>query len=137
LLLSNIQPVEMMLYGKLHLIACAVTYRVYSVRKQQLVAMLVGGLVVAQPPCFVNIQAVVTCESAQTPVASHILIRLEARAIFPVHKRIETVVPHFLFGDTNGNMQPGKISAGSYFISSTVGVVATPSVLFTFRTCVQ
>jgi secreted PhoX family phosphatase len=115
--------------------ACAVTYRVWNARTQQAVATLVDGLVIAQPPCLVNIQAVATCGSAQTPITPPVVIRLATRAGVVVRTRTETLAPYFLFGDTGGRILDGAISAGTYRISSTVGGVATPSVLFTFGTC--
>jgi secreted PhoX family phosphatase len=115
--------------------ACAVTYRVFNANTQQVVATLVDGLVIAQPPCLVNIQAVATCGSPQTPITPPVVITLAARTGAVVRTRTETLAPYFLFGDTNGRILDGAISSGTYRISSTVGGVATPSVLFTFGTC--
>lgn len=114
---------------------CAVSFDVVNARVDTFVASLVDGGTVLNPPCQVNIEAVVAC----TPPLDKGVVALELRSGgLVVQAREERVAPYFLFGDTpGGNIYSGRILSGLYNIRTRILGAESPPLNFSLAgTCV-
>ena len=111
-------------------ISCNVTWKLFNSHTDSFVANLLNGTVVTTPPpCRrTNIEAVVPCGDSNDEVTIE-LFRNSNR----VHRRVERVVPYFLFGNSGSNIYNGRIAPGTYRIRANVNDVFTPFTTFTLQ----
>lgn len=111
------------------IIDCTVTYGLYNSVTNVFVAPLPNGAVILNPPpCGrTNIEAVVPCGATNNQVIFELW-----RGSRRVQRKIELMVPYFLFGNKGADVKNGKITAGSYGIRVIVGGTTSPFTNFTF-----
>lgn len=116
------------------IVGCIATFNIYNAVTDTRVATVLSGGTVSNPPCQVNIEAVVTCAA---PVSGAVTIELLAGTRI-VSSRGETAAPYFLFGDNGaGDVLPGTIASGNYTLQARANGVVSPAVGFTLAgTCV-
>ena len=109
-------------------INCNVSWRLFNSQNDSFVADLSNGTIVTtSPPCRrTNIEAVVPCGDSNNAVTIE-LYQNSAR----LQRRVEKVVPYFLFGNSGTNVNNGRIEPGTYRIRVEVNGVFTPSTTFT------
>jgi SdiA-regulated len=112
----------------------AVSFRIFNVATRSYVANVTNGATIPNPPCLINIEAVVPC--ATTPVTVQ-LRRFSTGGMRTVNFRIERARPFFLFGDTPQAVLSGSIAAGTYTLRTIVDNKVSDPVSVTFGTCVN
>ncbi len=110
---------------------CNVTWNLFNSKTDSFVANISNGTAVTTPllpPCNrTNIEAVVSCVDSINRVTLE-LYQNDRR----VHRRVESVVPYFLFGDKGSNIYNGLIAPGTFRVRAEVDGRFTPFTTFTF-----
>jgi hypothetical protein len=112
---------------------CNVTYRIYDVDLEAYYVDLVGDDDVSYPPCKINIEAVVKCE---TPFKGVVRMQLRDGDGSLVKSKTEKKVPYFLYGDFQGKIRASPHLDGKYEIQSSLNEKATKPIRFTMYPCV-
>jgi hypothetical protein len=113
--------------------SCAASYKVFNARTDRFFADIANGGTINNPPCSINIEAILPCASkgatatVQLLQGGTVIQELAERSRF------------FLFGNNKNNILPGTIVSGTYTIQTKVNGVVQPAP-FTFTlagTCVR
>jgi SdiA-regulated len=112
----------------------AVSFRIYNAATKSYVANITNGATIPNPPCLINIEAVVPC--ATTPVTIQ-LRRFSTGGTRTVNFRVERTLPFFLFGDTPQAILSGSIAPGTFTLRTIVGNIVSAPVAVTFGACVD
>ena len=109
---------------------CKVSWKLFNSQTDSLVANLSNGTTVSKaPPCTrTNIEALVPCGDSNKQV----LLELYNDTAL-VQRRMERVVPYFLFGNNDRNIYNGRIAPGKYRIRAKVNGMFTPFTTFTLQ----
>ena len=109
---------------------CDVSWKLFNSHTDSLVVNLTNGTIVTTPPpCRrTNIEAVVPCGDRNDEVTIELF-----RNGHRVHRRVERVVPYFLFGNSGSNVFDGRIAPGTYRIRANVNGIFTPFTTFTLQ----
>ena len=112
---------------------CAASYKVFNAKTDTFVANIVNGGTITNPPCRINIEAILPC----APPGTVALMELLQNGVV-VRKKTDRG-RFFLFGNSDNNISPGTIASGMYTIQTTInGFLVPPAVTFTLTgTCVD
>jgi hypothetical protein len=94
--------------------ACSVAYKVYNGATDQFVADIAPNGTVVDPPCAVNIEAVISCDQTISSPVTLILRRVADQKL--VQSQTEAAWPYFLFGNNGDDVYSGRIGKAQFNI---------------------
>jgi hypothetical protein len=106
---------------------CSVAYKVYNGATDQFVVDIVANGTVVDPPCGVNIEAVISCDEPIDGPVTMTLRRIADQKL--VHSQTEEVWPYFLFGNDGDDVYSGTIGKARFHIQTQSSVATINSVL--------
>jgi hypothetical protein len=108
-----------------------VHFHLYDATKDKFLEPIHDGTIVASPPCFVNIEAVIRCGTKKK-----VIIELKNKNGAIVKKKRERSLPYFLFGNVGRNISSGVITPGNYTITARSNGKTSEPISFTMGKCV-
>jgi hypothetical protein len=113
--------------------SCSASYNVFNARTDKLVANIANGGTINNPPCSINIEAILPCASKG---ATAMVQLLQGGSVI---QELAETSRFFLFGNNKNNILSGTIASGTYTIQTKINGVLQPAP-FTFTltgTCVR
>lgn len=113
--------------------ACKASYKVFNARTDRFFADITNGGTINNPPCSINIEAILPC----APNNAEAKVQLLQNST--VIQELDETERFFLFGNKKTKVFPGTIASGTYKIQTKINGVVQPAP-FTFTlagTCVR
>jgi hypothetical protein len=101
--------------------SCAASYKVFNARTDRFFANIANGATIKNPPCSINIEAILPC----TVKGAKVLVQLLRDGAVVQEYRSEE--RFFLFGSTSKNILPGTIASGTYTIQTKINGITQPA----------
>jgi len=112
--------------------ACKAFYKIFNARTDRFFAEIANGGTINNPPCSINIEAILPCASKGAKAKVQLL---QGSTVI---KELVDTDRFFLFGNNKNNILPGTIASGTYKIRTKINGIVQPAP-FTFTlagTCV-